>query len=608
MNAISTDTLREKFLQFFESKRHARIPSAPLVPENDPSVLFTTAGMHPLVPYLKGQPHPAGKRLTNAQKCLRTTDIEAVGDATHATVFEMLGNWSLGDYFKADAIAYSWEFLTSEQWLSIDPSYVAVSVFAGDADAPRDEESASMWQRLGVPESRIAYLGKEDNWWPAYAPPVGGATAGKPAGNVPAGPQGPDTEMFYWCANTPPPDHFDPTDKNWVEIWNDVFIQYDRGADGELRELSQQNVDTGMGLERTVMILNELSSIYEIDTFAPLLTWLDAQIRQPDERWRRILADHLKAITFVLGDDVLVQPSNTERGYVARRLIRRAVVAARTLRIEGITAAMTRGLQVIVEQYSNVYPSLLSRADEAERLLREELHKFEMALDRGLNELAKNQTGSFTGYQVFGVSSTYAVPIELAEEFIVGRGDSFSPNYAQELAEARTQHQEKSRTAAAGKFKGGLADHSVRSVQYHTATHLLNQALRDVLGDHVLQKGSNITPERLRFDFSHGEKLTAQQRAQVEAIVNEKIQADLPVERQEMTVAEARAAGALGLFAEKYGERVSVYSIGDYSREICGGPHVRRTGELGYLRITKEESLGKGIRRLKAEFSPAGQA
>jgi alanyl-tRNA synthetase len=404
---INSSQLRELYLSFFESKGHVRISSAPLVPEHDPSVLFTTAGMHPLVPYLKGQPHPQGTRLVNVQKCLRTTDIEDVGDAVHATVFEMLGNWSLGDYFKSEAIAWSWEFLTADQWLGIDPAYLAVSVFAGDSDAPRDKESATIWGQVGVPADRIAFLDKQENWWPA-----GG---GQP------GPQGPDTEMFYWTGQGKPPRHFDPLDPRWVEIWNDVFMQYERTAQATYTPLPQQNVDTGMGLERTVMVLNGLSSIYEIDTFQPLMQLINNHIRAASTYHHRIIADHLKAATFVLGDEQSVLPANTDRGYVLRRLIRRAVRSARVLAVEQVAALLSRGAQLVVEQYQDIYPSLAQHQDIIQTELNKEVERFTFALDRGLkkfNSVVANQPsgGVIAGHDAFTLYESYGFPIELTTE------------------------------------------------------------------------------------------------------------------------------------------------------------------------------------------------
>ncbi|MEX2054853.1 MAG: alanine--tRNA ligase [Candidatus Andersenbacteria bacterium] len=593
MKSITSEQLRERFLQFFESKGHVRIPSAPLVPENDPSVLFTTAGMHPLVPYLKGQPHPAGKRLVDVQKSLRTTDIDEVGDATHATVFEMLGNWSLGDYFKKEAITWSWEFLTSPQWLSLPPERLAVSIFAGDADAPIDEEAQRVWRELGIPDTRIARLGKEDNWWPA--------------GGKHPGPQGPDTEMFYWTGPEPAPETFDPSDKRWVEIWNDVFMQYNRTPEGTYEPLPQQNVDTGMGLERVVMVLGGHQSIYEIDSFIPLMELINKDTQVDDVRQKRILADHIKAFTFVLGDEIPIVPSNTDQGYIVRRLIRRAIVASRHLEMGRRTSeVLLAGMNIVIEQYGSAYPSLRNRHSAAQENLRLEVEKFDATIDRGLRELDRiiksRQSGDvLSGQEVFSLYETHGLPYEVTAEIAAQGGLSIDESAVkQQFEEAFATHKEKSRTAAAGKFKGGLADHSEQSIKYHTATHLLHQALRTILGPHVLQRGSNITPERLRFDFVHPNKLTAEELKSVEDLVNAQIATDLQVDRQEMTVAEAKAAGALGLFEHKYSDRVTVYSVGDFSREICGGPHVEHTGTLGHFKITKEESASAGTRRIKA--------
>jgi alanyl-tRNA synthetase len=585
---VTTKELRQKFLDFFTSKGHVVIPSAPLVPEHDPSVLFTTAGMHPLVPYLKGQPHPGGRRLADAQKCLRTTDIDEVGDATHATVFEMLGNWSLGDYFKKEAIAWSWEFLTDTKWLGLDPNYLAVTVFAGDASAPRDEEAAALWKAQGVPDERIAYLGADDNWWPS-----GG---GQP------GPQGPDTEMFYWTGKEEPPVTFDPSNKRWVEIWNDVFMQFDMPAGGALQPLKQQNVDTGMGLERGVMVLNGHASIYEIDSFQEVMEYIRSQATSYDERHARIVADHMKAAAFLLADEHPIEPSNTDQGYVLRRLIRRAVRSARVLGIGDIPMFLDTAMGLMFDEYQDYYTSLARQRRQAAANLKQEVERFLSALSRGMKEFTKAAEGKMTGDMIrgqdaFTLYESFGFPIELTQELARERGLTVEMG---SFEEALAHHQIKSREATKGKFAGGLADHSEMSVKYHTATHLLHQALRTVLGSHVLQKGSNITPERLRFDFSHPQKMTAQEIQKVEDLVNEQIQRDLKVIREEMTVEQAKDKGALGLFEHKYGEKVSVYTMGDFSCEICGGPHVEHTGTLGKFTIDKEESASSGVRRIKA--------
>ncbi len=593
MKHISTNELRELYQRFFESKGHARIPSAPLIPENDPSVLFTTAGMHPLVPYLKGQPHPAGQRLTDSQVCLRTTDIDDVGDATHATVFEMLGNWSLGDYFKKEAIAWSWEFLTDKQWLNLPRERLAVSVFAGDNLAPRDDESADIWRSLGISEHRIAYLDNQENWWPA--------------GGQEKGPQGPDTEIFYWTGEDKPPQKFNPADKHWVEIWNNVFMEFDRAADDTLQPLAQKNVDTGMGLERTVMILNGKKSIYEIDTYEPLMKTIAKHWQNPDPLGikQRLVADHIKAATFVMTENNAVLPANTEQGYVLRRLIRRAVIKAKSMGVQNYTKLMTEGMDAIVSAYGDTYPNMPKNVHSAKAEMTKEVSKFLSALPVGLklfHALEKKIApgAQFPGNEAFLLHSSYGFPVELTQEMAAEFGHALDQKGFQT---AMQKHIALSRTASAGKFKGGLADQSDTSTKYHTATHLLHQALRQVLGTHVLQKGSNITPDRLRFDFSHPHKLTPEEIVAVERVVNETISQDLPVVRKEMTVADARNQGALGLFAHKYKDIVSVYAIGDFSLEICGGPHVSHTGEIGRVKIVKEESAGAGIRRIKAVIS-----
>ncbi|MCH8748123.1 alanine--tRNA ligase [Patescibacteria group bacterium] len=587
---MSSNELREAYQEFFEGKGHIRIPSAPLVPQDDPSVLFTTAGMHPLVPYLKGQVHPAGQRLTNVQKCLRTTDIEQVGDATHATVFEMLGNWSLGDYFKQEAIEWSWEFLTSVDWLGMEPNKLAVSVFAGDDVAPRDEDSAKFWRAVSIVEQHIAYLNKDENWWPAG----GGAI----------GPQGPDTEMFFWTGREAVPDHFDTTDKRWVEIWNDVFMEFNRAESGNFTTLAQQNVDTGMGLERVIMVGQGAESIYEIDTFAPLMKLISSQTKVSDVRHQRILADHIKAATFVMADEHPVKPTNSEQGYVVRRLLRRALRSSRVLEVRDPTTLLLAGADYVAQTYGSVYPSLVDNLEPAKQAMRDEVDKFDQVLKRGLKKFeavlaAQNGGDVLAGEIAFKLYDTYGFPIELTQELAAEH--KLSVDLAG-FARALKSHQQKSRAASIGKFAGGLADHSDQAVRYHTATHLLHQALRDVLGEQVVQQGSNITAERLRFDYSYSEKMTTEQVKKVEDLVNAKIAADLPVTKREMTVTEAKQEGALGLFEKKYGERVNVYTIGDYSIEICGGPHVESTGELGTFRITKEQSVSAGIRRLKASL------
>lgn len=581
---MTADELREKYLQFFESKGHKRIPSAPLVPENDPSVLFTTAGMHPLVPYLLGQPHPSGKRLTDVQKSLRTGDIDEVGDPIHHTFFEMLGNWSLGDYFKKEAINWSYEFLTSLQWLNIDPKKLAVSVFTGDEDAPFDEESYNLWLNLGIPKERIARLPKKNNWW-------------GPAGEI--GPCGPDSEMFVWTGEGKAPQAFDPENAQWVEIWNDVFMQYNKTAEGKFELLRQKNVDTGMGLERVLATMNSLSDNYQTELFLPAINKIEeisGKKYAEYQRGFRIIADHLRAAVFVIADGV--EPSNKERGYILRRLIRRAAVQFKKLEVSDLETAVKSAAEVFIDLMSPVYPELNQHRQKILGILGAEVKKFSQTLDRGLKEV--NKLNSITGKTAFDLFQTYGFPLELTIELAEEKGFKVD---IEEFKQEFEKHRELSRTASAGMFKGGLGEQSEITTKYHTATHLLHAALRQVLGNHVQQKGSNITAERLRFDFSHPEKLTEEQLKQVESLVNQKIGEGLPVIREEMNKDKALNSGALGFFAEKYGDKVSVYTIGDFSKEICGGPHVENTKQLGHFKITKEESAGANLRRIYATLS-----
>lgn len=586
---MHSSEIRQKFLTFFQSKGHAVIPSAPLVPVNDPTVLFTTAGMHPLVPYLLGEPHPAGTRIVNVQKCIRTGDIDEVGDDTHFTFFEMLGNWSLGDYFKDDAIRWSFEFLTSPQWLGIPLKRLAFSCFAGDETAPKDEESASLWKSLGVPDERIAFLPRENNWW-------------GPAGQT--GPCGPDTEMFYWIDSTmPAPAKFDPTDSRWVEIWNDVFMQYRKTEQGTYELLAKPNVDTGMGLERTLAVLSGVRSAYETHLWLPLLDTLERQqtIALSDaERLIRIIADHTRAAAFIIVDGV--EPSNKDRGYVLRRLLRRALVYARQL---GMPLGWHRLLiEALLAEMGASYPELTERAETIRTVISAEETKFNTTLEKGLREFEK--LDSIDGEGAFNLYQTYGFPWELTYELAKARG--LNPERSA-FESAFTKHKDLSRTASAGTFKGGLADHSDIVVRYHTATHLLHKALREVLGTHVVQKGSNINAERTRFDFSHPTKMTADELSRVQALVNGWIMRDLPMTREIMPKERALELGALGAFGEKYGDTVSVYTIQDpttgevVSREFCGGPHVERTGSIGTFTITKEEAISAGVRRIRATLS-----
>jgi alanyl-tRNA synthetase len=589
MGQITANELRRKYIEFFVSHGHAEIKSAPLVPENDPTVLFTTAGMHPLVPFLLGETHPAGTRLVDYQKCVRTGDIDEVGDEVHLTFFEMLGNWSLGDYFKEEAINWSFEFLTGETWLNLPLEMLAVSVFAGDDDAPFDEEAYGIWRALGVADARIARLPKKDNWW-------------GPAGQT--GPCGPDTEMFYWTGPTPAPETFDPEDRRWVEIWNDVFMQYNKTAEGTFEPLKQQNVDTGMGLERVTAILQGKSTCYETELFAPLFAGI-AEITGKNEpqktRGGRIIAEHMRAATFLMGDGV--RPGNVDQAYVLRRLIRRAIREARKFGMQDLFTAKLAAL--VVDQYGEQYPELTqNRATILEEFETEE-KQFASTLEKGTREFNK-LVDSFpphverkviSGRKAFFLYETYGFPVELTIEMAAERGFVVDEKGFQEAYE---KHQEKSRAGASQKFKGGLADNSAATARLHTATHLLHKALRMTLGDHVGQAGSNITADRLRFDFTHGEKVTRDQLDEVERIVNEQIARDLPIKVEEMSVEDAKQSGAIGLFGDRYGEVVKVYSIGDFSKEICGGPHATHTAELGRFKIKKEESSSRGIRRIKA--------
>ncbi|MGO8693221.1 MAG: alanine--tRNA ligase [Rectinemataceae bacterium] len=599
---VTINELRRKYIDFFVSKGHVEISGKSLIPENDPTVLFTTAGMHPLVPYLLGEPHPAGKRLTDYQKCIRTGDIEAVGDPSHLTFFEMLGNWSLGDYFKEEALAWSFEFLTDTKYLGIPVDKLSVTVFAGEEGIPRDGDSARIWKKLGIPEARIHFLPREDNWW-------------GPAGET--GPCGPDSEMFV------------DTDKpkcgpdcrpgcscgKYFEVWNDVFMQYNKTSEGRYLPLEHPCVDTGMGIERTVAMLQGKSSVYDTEAFTTVLEAIseatgrgagktalpyaaDAELGKSF----RIIADHARTATFILGDPKAVSPSNIGAGYVLRRIIRRAVRHGRKLGIEG---SFLPGIaERVIENYAEPYPELAeNRARIAQELANEEskfletLQKGEHEFEKMLPNLLKNPQRVMSGRLAFKLYDTYGFPIELTEELAAESGMSVDRG---EFDEAYKKHQELSRAGSEQVFKGGLADHGEIATRYHTATHLLHKALRIVLGDHVGQKGSNITAERLRFDFSHGSPMSPGELKRVEELVNEQIRRDLPVTMAMMKLEEAKASGAIALFGEKYEETVKVYTIGDFSKEVCGGPHVERTGVLGRFRIQKEQSSSAGVRRIYA--------
>ncbi|MBC8532095.1 alanine--tRNA ligase [Gehongia tenuis] len=590
---MTAKELREKFIQFFQEKGHAVIKSASLIPENDPTVLFTTAGMHPLVPYLMGEKHPMGTRLTDAQKCLRTGDIDEVGDDAHLTFFEMLGNWSLGDYFKKEAIANSYEFLTSPKWLGLDPDRLAFSVFAGDEHAPRDMESYELWRSMGVPEEKIFFLPRENNWW-------------GPAGIT--GPCGPDTEMFIDTGKEKCCPECSPACDcgKYLEIWNDVFMEYNKTAEGDYEPLEQKNVDTGMGLERTICILQGKSSVYDTDLFLPLLEKIEAlsgkRYGETEEitRAMRIVADHIRSAVFLLGDDRAVTPSNVDQGYVLRRLIRRAIRFGMQLGMaEGFTPEVA---EVVVSQYQDAYDELTRHRDFIMDELKKEEGRFQRTLRQGLREFEKVVGRLKDGKEIDGISAfhlydTFGFPIEMTVELAKEKGLTVD---VEGFEEAFKEHQKKSQAGAEQRFKGGLADQTEETARLHTATHLLHAALRHYLGDEVAQKGSNITAERLRFDFSFGRKVTKEELGQVEAWVNEAIAADVPVTMEEMDLEAAKASGAIGLFESKYGEKVKVYTIGGYSKEICGGPHAAHTGELKHFKIKKEESSSAGVRRIKA--------
>lgn len=592
MKTYHSADLRAMFLKFFQDHGHAVISSASVIPENDPTVLFTTAGMHPLVPYLMGQKHPAGTRLTDVQKCVRTGDIEDVGDFSHLTFFEMLGNWSLGDYFKKEMIPWSWEFLTSEKYLGLPKDRLAFTVFAGDKDCPRDEESANLWRSCGVADDHIFYLPKENNWW-------------GPAGVT--GPCGPDTEMFIITDKEPCGPDCSPACScgRYLEIWNDVFMQYNKKEDGTFEPLAQKNVDTGMGLERTICVLNGKKSVYETDLFENILgkiAELSGKTYGEDEATTkafRIIADHMRTSTFIMGDDRGVSPANVDQGYVLRRLIRRAVRYGMEIGMpEGFTGEIAK---VIIEQYKDVYPELKrNEAFVLDQLALEET-RFAKTLKQGNREFEKLaqrvKDGRIDGESAFHLYDTYGFPVEMTCELAKDAGLTVD---MEGFKECFKKHQATSQAGAEQRFKGGLADHSAQSARLHTATHLLHAALRKVLGDEVAQKGSNITAERLRFDFSFGRKMTKEEIAEVERLVNEAIDAHAPIVCEEMTVPEAKAQGAIGLFTSKYGENVKVYTMGPYSKEICGGPHATNTGDLKNFKIQKEESSSAGVRRIKA--------
>ena len=593
MRLLKSCELRKLFLDFFREKGHAIIPSSSLIPENDPTVLFTTAGMHPLVPYLMGEKHPGGTRLADVQKCIRTGDIDEVGDSSHCTFFEMLGNWSLGDYFKKESIAFSWEFLTDERWLGIDRDRLYFTCFEGDADAPRDDDSHDRWVEMGADPSHIFFLNKKHNWW-------------GPAGIT--GPCGPDTEIFYDTGKPKCSETCDPSCScgKYLEIWNNVFMEYNKQADGTFLPLSQKNVDTGMGLDRTVATLQGVESVYDTDAFTGIIGAISRlcgkAFKQDAQTTRafRIVADHIRCAAFILGDYRGVTPSNVDQGYILRRLIRRAIRFAMQLGMPENT--MGEVAQAVIAQYGGVYPELAENSEHILSELRKEEARFQRTLRNGMHEFDRIKgcfpDGRIDGASAFRLYDTFGFPIEFTEEMAGENGLTVDTAgfYA-----AFEEHQKKSQMGAEQRFKGGLADSSEETARLHTATHLLQAALRKVLDDpKISQRGSNITAERLRFDFSFERKITPEELEKIEALVNEWIQVAAPITCEELTVEEARDQGAIGLFGDKYGERVKVYTMGTFSKEICGGPHAENTGALGHFKIKKEEASSSGVRRIKA--------
>ena len=579
---ITTIELKQKYLDFFKSKEHKVIDQASLIPENDNTVLFTTAGMHPLVPFLLGQPHPLGKRLTNYQLCLRTTDIDSVGDFTHFSLFEMLGNWSLGDYFKKESISFSYEFLTSKEWLGLDKNRIAVTVFSGNKDFPKDQEAIDCWLKEGVPIERIVAI--EDNWW-------------GPAGS--SGPCGPDTEIFYWKDNTKePPKEFDPDNENWVEIWNNVFMEYDKTKEGEFTTLSQKNIDTGLGTERVVMVLNGLEDAFSVGKIKEIYDFVFSLSKDKENtKAIKIITDHLRTATFILGDSRSVIPSNTDQGYVLRRFIRRAIRYGKLIGID-IFFCKTVGNKII-DLYKDEYPNLEEKKENILKELEHEENKFLKTLENGLKEFNKfvEKQNKLSGKEAFLLYQSYGFPIEMIEELAKEKNLSIDFN---SFKEEEKKHQELSRIGAEKKFKGGLAEHTDITKKYHTATHLLNEALRRVISKEIKQKGSNITSERLRFDFNFDRKLTDEEISLLEKEVNNVISKELPIKKESMTLEEAINLGAQAEFGTKYPDVVFVYFVGDYSKEICMGPHVENTKELGSFKIIKEQSIAAGVRRIKA--------
>ncbi|WP_288189333.1 alanine--tRNA ligase [uncultured Treponema sp.] len=596
---MTVNELRSKYIEFFKSKGHVEISGKSLIPNNDPTVLFTTAGMQPLVPYLLGEPHPSGTRLTDYQKCVRTGDIDSVGDPAHLTFFEMLGNWSLGAYFKQESIAYSYEFLTDPKYLGIPSEKLSVTVFEGEnangTEIPRDDEAASRWEEMGIPRERIYFMPREDNWW-------------GPAGQT--GPCGPDTEIFYDTGKPKCGPDCKPGCHcgKFVEIWNNVFMQYNKDAEGHYTPLARKCVDTGMGAERTVAMLNGQATVYDTDVFVPIINKIEELsgkkygTDEKIDRSFRVIADHVRTATFILGDPQAVTPSNVGAGYILRRIIRRAVRDGRKLGLDG--TFLTAPAAVVIEEYKNAYPELEEHKDFIFKEIENEEKKFLNTLKKGeaefeklLPNLQKNPQKIIPGRVAFRLYDTFGFPIELTQEMAEENGMKVD---VEGFKEAEKKHQELSRDTSGQQFKGGLIDHSEITTKYHTATHLLQQALVNVLGPQVAQKGSNITSERMRFDFSFERAMTKEEIKKVEDIVNEQIAKDLPVTMEVMDLEAAKKSGARALFGEKYDKQVSVYTIGDFSKEVCGGPHVQHTGLIGHFHIVKEQSSSAGVRRIRA--------
>lgn len=581
--------IRDKYIKFFESKGHKQIPSAPVVPENDPSVLFNTAGMQPLVPYLMGEPHPYGTRLCDYQKCMRTNDLDEVGDVTHHTFFEMLGNWSLGDYFKEESIAWSFELLTKV--LNIPVERLAVTVFRGNDIVAADDESANIWRKMGISDKRIKFLGEDDNWWPNMEL---------------TGPCGPDTEIFYFRSEDEIPEEFDPEDDRWVEIWNNVFMQYNHNEDGTFTELPKKNVDTGMGLERITAVLEGVNDNYTSSIWKDVIEKIESITGlnyEGNEKAMRIIADHIRSAVFISADPSGIKPSNTDQGYILRRLIRRAIRYAKKLNIDINSNWEEEIANLIIEKYKKYYVEVGENAQVVRDVLKNEKVKFNRTLEKGLKEFEKIASkitdGKMDKDNAFRLYDTFGFPIELTVELASEMNIKVDEEGFKEKFKA---HQELSRAGAKEKFKGGLASTGETETMYHTATHLLNAALKVVLGNYVHQKGSNITEERMRFDFSCDHKLTDEEKQKVESLVNEWIDAGYEVTKQEMSKEDAINSGAECMFIEKYPDVVTVYKIGEVSAELCGGPHVENTSKLSHIKIKKEEAVSAGVRRIKAVF------